>query len=437
VTALRWGLATDVGRVRTNNEDSYLVHEPLFAVADGMGGPAAGEVASEIAVSTLRAAFQTDHSRDSLADAVRLANRAVFERARDDPALRGMGTTLTAVALVEESGDDVLAVVNVGDSRAYRMRDGELEQLTEDHSLVEEMVRTGRLSADEATTHPQRHIITRALGIEPDVEVDCFAITPFAGDRYLLASDGLTNEMEDREIASVLRRTTDPQRAAEELVSHARQSGGRDNITVVVVDVVDDDDRAVKASEAVANLPTRAPAPITQTPTAAPPTAAPTAPAPAPTPAPAPRPAPQAKARRLTVRLVLFLLALVLVLAGAGAAIGVYARGSYYVGLSQDRLTIFQGRPGGLLWFKPTVRQRFDMTTAQVPQDRLADVRAGKAEPSLAAARRYVQNLQSEAQATSGSPATTTPASGSPTTATPTTGAPGSPPGTPGTTTAP
>jgi protein phosphatase len=443
VTALRWGLATDVGRVRTNNEDSYLVHEPLFAVADGMGGPAAGEVASEIAVSTLRAAFQTDHSRDSLADAVRLANRAVFDRARDDPALRGMGTTLTAVALVEESGDDVLAVVNVGDSRAYRMRDGELEQLTEDHSLVEEMVRTGRLSADEATTHPQRHIITRALGIEPDVEVDCFAITPFAGDRYLLASDGLTNEMEDREIASVLRRTTDPQRAAEELVSHARQSGGRDNITVVVVDVVDDDDRAVKASEAVANLPKRAPAPPTQAAPAPAPTAAPPAPSPgpaaAPAPVPAPRPAPQAKARRLTVRLVLFLLALVLVLAGAGAAIGVYARGSYYVGLSQDRLTIFQGRPGGLLWFKPTVRQRFDMTTAQVPQDRLADVRAGKAEPSLAAARRYVQNLQSEAQATSGSPATTTPTTPTATspTATPTTGAPGSPPGTPGTTTAP
>src|SRR5581483_11412191 len=353
--------------------------------------------------------------------AVRTANRAVFERAREDPALRGMGTTLTAVALVDDGGDDVLAVVNVGDSRAYRMRDGELEQPTEDHSLVEEMVRTGRLSADEATSHPQRHIITRALGIEPEVEVDCFAITPFAGDRYLLASDGLTNEMEDREIASVLRRLTDPQQAAEELVGHARQSGGRDNITVVVIDVADDDDRAVKASEAVADLPKRAPAPA--------PAPAPDRPAPAPPVATAPPPpappratAPPAapRSRRLTVRLVLFLLALVIVLTGAAAAVGVYARGSYYVGLHQDRVTIFQGRPGGLLWFQPTVKQQFDLTTAQVPQDRLAAVRAGKAEPSLADARRYVRNLQTEAQATSGTTTST------PTSTTPSSTAPGS-----------
>jgi len=422
MTRLRWGAATDVGRVRTNNEDSLLVEPPLFAVADGMGGAAAGEVASAIAVATLKAAFADDRpeapSRDALANAVRHANEAIFERARQDPSLRGMGTTLTAVALVAEEGDDVLAVVNVGDSRAYRLRDGELEQVTEDHSLVEEMVRIGRLSADEAAVHPQRHIVTRALGIQPDVEVDCFGITPFAGDRFVLASDGLTDEVPDHDIASVLRRIPDPEAASRELVDTAMNHGGLDNVTVVVVDVVDDDDRAAKASAAVAAAPVE-PRP-TETPlrddgpgrASGPPDDPAPAGAPSAPPSPAPPPAPAAatpKRRRITFKAVVFVLALLLVLAAAVAAVGEYARGSFYVGLSQGKVVIYRGRPGGLLWFKPTVEQRTSLAAADVPAAYRADVQAGKTEPSLAAARHYVQNLKDAAAASTPATTTTTP----------------------------
>jgi protein phosphatase len=414
MTALRWGAATDVGRVRTNNEDSLLVESPLFAVADGMGGPAAGEVASAIAVATLKAAFDSDHSRDTLADAVRLANEAILDRAREDPALRGMGTTLTAVALVDEDGDDVLAVVNVGDSRAYRMRDGELEQLTDDHSLVEEMVRTGRLTPDEATIHPQRHILTRALGVQPDVEVDCFGVTPFAGDRYLLASDGLMNEVSDRDIASVLRRHPEPDDAANELVQMAKSNGGSDNITVVVVDVVDDDDRAAKASAAVAAAPIHArPAEVDVE------VEVEAADAPTPAPSPPPTQTKEPRPRRITFKSVLFLFALLAVVAGALFAIGVYARGAYYVGLDHDRVTIFQGRPGGLLWFKPTVKQRTDLTAANVPPAYQDDVRDGKEEGSLPEARSYVRNLREAAAATTTTTTTTPPTTTATTTTAP------------------
>lgn len=403
MTALRWGMATDVGRVRSNNEDSLLVEPPLFAVADGMGGPAAGEVASAIAVATVKTAFGQDHSRDTLADAVRLANEAIYERAHQDPALRGMGTTLTAVALVPENGDEVIAVVNVGDSRAYRMRDGELERLTDDHSLVEEMVRIGEISADEAAIHPKRHILTRALGVQPEVEVDCFAVTPFAGDRYVLASDGLMNEVTDHDIAIVLRRHPDPDDAARSLVDQAKVNGGSDNITVVIVDVVDDDDRAAKASAAVAAAPIQArPTNVERIEKADDgPRAAGAPPAPS-------SPAATRQTRRLTVKAVVFFLALLVVLAGALAAIGFYARGSYYVGAKDGEVVIFQGRVGGLLWFKPTVKQRTGLPLDQVPEPYRSAVAKGKDEASFAGAHRYVVNVQDAATATTTTTTTAT-----------------------------
>jgi protein phosphatase len=409
VTSLRWGAATDVGRVRTNNEDSLLVEPPLFAVADGMGGAAAGEVASAIAVATVKAGFNSAHSRDALAEAVRHANDAIFERARQDPTLRGMGTTLTAVALVHEDDDDVLAVVNVGDSRAYRMRDGELERITDDHSLVEEMVRSGRLSPDEAAVHPQRHIVTRALGVYPDVEVDCFGITPFAGDRYLLASDGLMDEVEDPDIASILRRHPDPDDAARELVDLAKGHGGRDNVTVVIVDVVDDDDRAAKAAALIAEnpptpRPSREPEALRED---GPPPAERTPPPPSPR-ATTTTPTKQPKQPRVTGKSVLFLLALIAVLAGAFAAIGFYARGSYYVGVHDGEVVIFQGRPGGLLWFKPTVKERTGLQEADVPPAFRSSVADGKTEPSLDDAEQYVRNLKSATTTTTTTTTTST-----------------------------
>src|SRR3954451_21415837 len=253
MTALRYGSATDVGRGRSNNEDSYVVAEPLFAVADGMGGHAAGEVASQEAVEVLKGEFEAGSATvDSLVHAVAEANRAVWGRAADDTDLRGMGTTVTAVALVVEDGEEHLAIANVGDSRAYLLRGGEMEQLTDDHSVAEQMVREGQLLPEEAALHPQRHVLTRVLGMAPDIPVDCYPILPYKGDRILLCPGVQLNEVPDTQLASLLRRRAEPGEAAAELVQMARENGGHDNITVVVIDVVDDDDKAEAASAALA-----------------------------------------------------------------------------------------------------------------------------------------------------------------------------------------
>ena len=259
MTSLRTGAVTDVGRVRTNNEDQMLLTERLFAVADGMGGHAAGEVAALIAVDTLRDAFVENPTAQGLIDSVRLANSNVIARAETDPETRGMGTTVCAAALVaNEAGDgETLVIVNVGDSRAYLLRDGELSQITEDHSVADELMRAGQLTEEQASSDRRRHVLTRVLGMEATVQPDRFDLDPFRGDRLLLASDGLTNEVPDAEIASILRRIEDPGEAARELARVAKNNGGADNITVVVIDVTDDDGKAEGASEYLAKDPPR------------------------------------------------------------------------------------------------------------------------------------------------------------------------------------
>ncbi|MGH9101761.1 MAG: Stp1/IreP family PP2C-type Ser/Thr phosphatase, partial [Acidimicrobiales bacterium] len=239
MTEVRWGVATDVGRVRTTNQDRALAAATLFAVADGMGGHQGGEVAAELAVRTLGDRFFQDPTESGLREAVRAANAAVWERGQADAALRGMGTTLTAVAVVGDPPEERLELVNVGDSRTYLLRGDRLLQLTNDHSLVEEMVRNGEISPAEAAVHPGRHILTRAIGERPDVDIDAWLLVPATGDRLLLCSDGLINEVQDREMAELVRRSRDPQGASEALVARATDNGGSDNITVVVVEVVD------------------------------------------------------------------------------------------------------------------------------------------------------------------------------------------------------
>jgi protein phosphatase len=253
MTELRWAAATDIGMVREKNDDSYLLAPPLFAVADGMGGALGGDVASATAVEALRAAFEDGTDADALVAAIKEANRAVFEKA-GSPKLRGMGTTMTALALMPraEGAEGEMALVNVGDSRGYLLRDGELQQLTDDHNVPGELLRRGELTAAQAAVHPQRNLITRVLGTEDEVEVDVWQLVPYAGDRFLLASDGLFGEVPDERIAPVLRTEADPQVAAHKLVDMARAAGGSDNITVVIVDVVDDGGRAEAASTALA-----------------------------------------------------------------------------------------------------------------------------------------------------------------------------------------
>ena len=238
MTVLRSGSASDVGRVRTVNQDLPLVRPDLYAVADGMGGHVGGEVAARVAVETLEQAFERVPTVDGLREAFSEANAAVWHESQSNRDLRGMGTTLTAVALVGgPEGRDVLALANVGDSRAYVFSGGEITQVTDDHSLAEERMRHGEMSEEEAAVHPQRHILTRALGVSAEVEADMWELEVRTGDRVLLCSDGLTNEVGTDEIAGILGEVDDPEEAAQRLVDVANEHGGADNITVVVVDV--------------------------------------------------------------------------------------------------------------------------------------------------------------------------------------------------------
>ena len=239
---LAWGAATDPGRVRTGNEDAMVAEPMVFGVADGMGGHQAGEVASAIAATTLRERLRHGAaSVDLMVAAVVEANAAIFQGAHTNPDQRGMGTTLTALAAMPGAVPARLVVANVGDSRTYLLRDGRLRRVTVDHSYVQELVSTGHISEAEARTHPRRNIVTRALGIEPTVKVDTTVQPLVKGDRYVLCSDGLVDEVEDNEITDLLLDHTDPQAAAEALVDAANAHGGRDNVTVVVVDVLEGD----------------------------------------------------------------------------------------------------------------------------------------------------------------------------------------------------
>ncbi len=224
--------STDAGRKRRRNEDAFVHDPPLFAVADGMGGAQAGEVASRLAAAAFREFHEADglDPEERVATIIQEANRRIYERAKSDAQASGMGTTITA-ALVAEEG---VAVGHVGDSRAYRLRDGQLEQLTEDHSLVADLVRSGRLTPDEADTHPQRSVITRALGTDAHVDVDTFTADAQAGDVFLLCSDGLTTMVGDEEITETVARSSSLEQATKALVRAANKAGGEDNVTVVL-----------------------------------------------------------------------------------------------------------------------------------------------------------------------------------------------------------
>jgi PPM family protein phosphatase len=229
---------TDTGRKRRRNEDAFVCDPPLFAIADGMGGAQAGELASRLAAAAIEEAAAAVSDKEGVVGVVRTANARIFQRSLQDPGVAGMGTTAT-VALVDERAG-TLSVAHVGDSRAYRFRDGTLEQLTTDHSLVGELVRSGRLTEDEAAVHPHRSVITRALGTEAEVEVDTLTVDLRPGDLVLLCSDGLSAMVRDDEIARVLGAAdADPHRAAEALIGAANTAGGEDNVTVVLFEVVE------------------------------------------------------------------------------------------------------------------------------------------------------------------------------------------------------
>lgn len=228
-----FGSRTDIGCLRDHNEDSLVVAPPLYAVADGMGGHAAGEVASEIAVHVVAEQVPDHPDAEALCRAVEEANRAIIRAAHEGRGREGMGTTMTAAMLEGER----LIIAQVGDSRAYLLHQGKLQQLTRDHSLMADMIEAGQLTPEEARSHPNRSVITRALGSDPHTQPDLYEINVQTGDRLLICSDGLSGMLRDQNIESTLARVHDPQRCAAQLVNEAIAAGGHDNITVIVVDV--------------------------------------------------------------------------------------------------------------------------------------------------------------------------------------------------------
>ncbi len=320
---LVWGAASHVGMLRQQNEDAFIAEANVFAVADGMGGHNAGEVASALAIAGLQQAANVGFiSAASLVTAINGANETIHQASGGPTEHRGMGTTLTAlVPLPDTDGEPPRVVVaNVGDSRAYLWRDNELKQVSADHSYVQELLSEGLITAAEARTHPRRNIVTRALGIEGDVNADSWVLPMVVGDRYVLCSDGLVDEVDDDQIALILRSQVHPQGAANQLVQVANDNGGRDNITVVVVDIIDE-------------ISVVAPVVEPQTPS---------------TP------------RQFRVRLVVAAAVIIVMTAGTITAVGSYARGGYFVGFDgrgdDAQLVVFKGRTRQILWFNPTVQ---------------------------------------------------------------------------------
>ncbi len=251
---LRMAAGTHVGVTRQVNQDSYATAPGLAVVADGMGGHRGGEVASAIAAKEMISRFDAPEL-DALVTGVGHANRRILDEAAADPKLHGMGTTVVALGLIDVADGVALGAINVGDSRMYRLTGNVLEQLTEDHSLVEALVREGRITAAEAKVHPQRNIVTRALGVIEHVEVDSFHFVPKIGDRYLLCSDGLFNEVDANTIATILATEADPEAATQKLIAAANEGGGRDNITTVIADVVAAEDASMPSkAQALASL---------------------------------------------------------------------------------------------------------------------------------------------------------------------------------------
>ena len=364
---LRWGATTDVGMVRQQNEDSFLAEENLFVVADGMGGHNAGEVASALAITTVKAGAKSGiFTADQFRDVVVQANTAIYTASLDDSTQSGMGTTLTAVAIMPGEEPRIL-VANVGDSRTYLFRNGVLSRLSVDHSYVQELVNEGIITPEAARVHPRRNIVTRAMGIDRTVQVDVFSNLVRTGDRLVLCSDGLVDEVPDSDIAVILAEHTDPQETAEALVMVANANGGRDNTTVIVLDILDDISEPVElpAADPTEPIETLAPA------------------------------QPTAKKRRIGLGGVVFWSALVAIVLGAFTLIGVYARSGYFLGFdNDDRVAIYRGRVGGLLWFDPTVDTQTTISGDDLPQAVLLAVATHRTFASSAEARRYIDHVK-------------------------------------------
>jgi len=379
-----WGAATDVGVVRRGNEDAHFVDEGIFAVADGMGGHNAGEVASALAVNTLRATLRGGVAgHDELRTVIQRANTAIYTASLDDSTQQGMGTTLTAVAAVHGRADLVL-VANVGDSRAYLYRDEMLERITVDHSYVQDLVTEGIISAEDARNHPRKNIVTRALGIDRTVEVDVSPLQVRNGDRILLCSDGLVDEVDDHDIGRLLGRHSDPREAAEVLVAQANSAGGRDNTTVVVIDVTDASfvtPVPVRSGPDTGEMDVLAAISTVLGDDAGSDTGG-----------------KKGKVRlprgrpRISGGVALFWTAAVVILLFVVTAFGVYGRTGFFLEEDADGMvSVYRGRPGGVLWFDPTMHRRSGVLMDQLPDAVQREVRNNRSFNKASNALQYLQ----------------------------------------------
>jgi protein phosphatase len=357
MVTINHGVATDTGNLRPQNEDSYLVTDRIVAVADGMGGHNAGEVASAMAVALLQERTGDDVvTVEAFVDVITGINSTIYDEATSASAQRGMGTTLAAVLMVADDAVPHAIVANVGDSRTYLFRDGELRQVSVDHSYVQELVTEGVITPEEARGHPRRNIVTRALGIDPNVMVDSWTVPLIAGDRFMLCSDGLVDEVAVGDITKVLGTVGEPAAASSKLVELAKSRAGRDNITVAVFDVI-----AAEPGSVVVETGKR----------------------------------PRLPVRRLVMAAVALLIITSLV--GGAIAAASSARNGYFVAFDGDDidavLVIKRGTPEGWLWVGPTIDESTTITRGDVLPALEQELDRNPRFADLESATRYVESI--------------------------------------------
>jgi protein phosphatase len=384
LTRWRYAAATDTGLVRESNQDAIFVDDSLAIVADGMGGHAAGEVASALAVHVIYDAYLDDPTVEGLHGAVEEANRAVLREARENPDHFGMGTTVIALGLTRDQAGVVSPTLfHVGDSRAYQLRDGALRQLSEDHSVAEEWVRMGRLTPEEALTHPRRHQLTRGVGVEDNIDIDVMSVNAVPGDRILLCSDGLSNELSNEELAHFASSPIALDDAVAKLIDAARQAGGRDNISVVLLEF---DEVEVATTPIKKTLVAPAP-PVAQSTRSV---------------------SSRSRQRRFSWRLWVGLAFFLAIVAGFFAVVHWYAYSTYYLANDNGFVAVYQGQPNGVLWYKPVKVLDTPYSSSQLRTADQIALGATISEPSLEAAINYAGSLHDSWQLGHATTTTTT-----------------------------
>jgi protein phosphatase len=381
------GALTHPGQVRTSNEDAFLVEGHLFVVADGMGGHNAGEVASEMAVESLRRAAANIVDEATLSTALQQANEEIHTESMMNHVRHGMGTTIAALAV---TNNDTVLVANVGDARIYRWHEGNLSRVTKDHSYVQELVDEGVITLEEARVHPRRNIVTRALGIDTQVEISTATLPITIGARYVLCSDGLVDEVTDSEISAILSRYENSTAAAEALISAANSAGGRDNITVIVVDVSDKPVARVGGSsgEDALSGSTSSSLRVAERSSEV---------SPAPVHSSSNLILPKARVG-LSLGFILFWTALAAIVLSVLIVFAAYGRTGYFVGFEGSDVVIYKGRPGGVLWFDPTVEARTPLKERDLTEDMAKEILGNPTFGDAVSAQRYVNGIRDEVQ---------------------------------------